>query len=210
MYSKDGENYFIVDAHLHMWDGSDANQRNVHGAQFIECFYDYHRNLSPEEYVWPFEKYQKYTEEDFMTDIFDNGYADHAIFNPAALNDFYVNGFSRDLAWDMAQRNPDRLTYNHNFDPRNGEVGLRQLEEDAARYNLKGIKLYTAEWHGDSRGYKLSDSWSYRYLEKCQELNIKNIHVHKGPTIRPLDRDAFDVSDVDHCATDFPDLNFIV
>jgi hypothetical protein len=34
--------------------------------------------------------------------------------------------------------------------------------------------------------------------------------VHKGPTIWPLDKDAFDVSDIDHCATDFPDLNFIV
>jgi len=210
MYSKDGENYFIVDAHLHMWDGSDENQKNVHGAQFIECFYDYHKNLSPEEYVWTLEKYKKYSEEQFMTDIFDNGYADHAIFNPAALNDFYVNGFSRPLAWDMAQRNPDRLTYNHNFDPRNGEVGLRQLEEDAEKYHLKGVKLYTAEWHGDSRGYKLSDPWAYTYLEKCQELGITNIHVHKGPTIKPLDRDAFDVSDIDHCATDFPDLNFIV
>ena len=34
--------------------------------------------------------------------------------------------------------------------------------------------------------------------------------MHKGPTIKPLDRDAFDVADIDHCATDFPDLNFIV
>ena len=42
------------------------------------------------------------------------------------------------------------------------------------------------------------------------ELGIKNIHVHKGPTIYPLDRDSFDVADVDQVATDFPDLNFIV
>jgi predicted TIM-barrel fold metal-dependent hydrolase len=41
-------------------------------------------------------------------------------------------------------------------------------------------------------------------------MGIKNIHVHKGPTIWPLDKDAFDVSDVDHAATDFPELNFIV
>ena len=34
--------------------------------------------------------------------------------------------------------------------------------------------------------------------------------MHKGPTIRPLDRDAFDVADVDHVATDFTDLNFVV
>ena len=34
--------------------------------------------------------------------------------------------------------------------------------------------------------------------------------MHKGPTIWPLDKDAFDVADVDHAATDFPELNFIV
>ena len=31
--------------------GATTNQRNVHGKQFIDCFYDYHRNLSPEEGV---------------------------------------------------------------------------------------------------------------------------------------------------------------
>ena len=69
---------------------------------------------------------------------------------------------------------------------------------------LKGVKLYTAEWHGDSRGYKLDDPWSRRYLEECIDLGIRNIHVHKGPTIRPLDRDAFDVADIDKVATDLP------
>ena len=48
------------------------------------------------------------------------------------------------------------------------------------------------------------------FLELCRELGIKNIHVHKGPTIWPLDKDAFDVADVDRAATTSPDLNFIV
>jgi predicted TIM-barrel fold metal-dependent hydrolase len=34
--------------------------------------------------------------------------------------------------------------------------------------------------------------------------------VHKGPTIWPLNKDAFDVADVDDAATSFPELNFIV
>jgi len=36
------------------------------------------------------------------------------------------------------------------------------------------------------------------------------VHVHKGPTITPLNKDAFDVGDVDDAASAFPDLNFIV
>ena len=38
-----------------LWDGRPENQRNIHGKQFIDCFYDYHRNLSPESEVWSYE-----------------------------------------------------------------------------------------------------------------------------------------------------------
>ena len=72
------------------------------------------------------------------------------------------------------------------------------------------MKLYTAEWHGDSRGYKLDDPWPIGTSRCAARSGITNIHVHKGPTIRPLDRDAFDVADIDHVATDFTDLNFVV
>jgi predicted TIM-barrel fold metal-dependent hydrolase len=211
MYSYEGETYFIVDAHIALWDAREANQRNVHGKQFIDCFYDYHRNLSPESEVWGYEEYCYYGGERLMRDLFEVGYVDHAIFQPAQLGEFYYNGFGQtEEAWALTQQHPDKLTYNHNWDPRYGEEGLVQLKKDAERFNLKGVKLYTAEWRGDSRGYKLDDKWSYRYFEAAQELGIRNIHIHKGPTIRPLDRDAFDVADVDKVATDFPDLDFVV
>ncbi len=66
------------------------------------------------------------------------------------------------------------------------------------------------KWHGDSKGWDLRDPWSIRYLEKCQELGVTNIHVHKGPTIWPLNKDSFDVSDVDDVASAFTELNFII
>ncbi|MDX6213762.1 MAG: uncharacterized protein QOF82_2849 [Frankiales bacterium] len=211
MYSKDGESYFIVDAHIALWDAREANCKNVHGKQFIDCFYDYHKNLSPEAAVWPYDEYTYYGAERLMKDLFEDGYVDHAIFQPAFLGDFYYNGFGQtEEAWALTRRHPDKLTYNHNFDPRNGEVGLDRFRKDAERFGLKGVKLYTAEWHGESRGYKLTDPWARTYLEACRELGIRNIHVHKGPTIRPLDRDAFDVADIDAVASDFTDLNFVV
>ncbi|MFF5585745.1 amidohydrolase family protein [Streptomyces hygroscopicus] len=211
MYSKDGENYFIVDAHVALWDARPENQINIHGKQFIDCFYDYHRNLSPESEKWSYEEYLYYGGERLMKDLFTDGYVDHAIFQPARLGAFYRNGFGQtEEAFALTQRHPGKLTYNHYWDPRFEQAGLDQLRRDAERFQLKGAKLYTAEWHGDSRGYKLDDPWSYRYLEAAQEMGIRNIHIHKGPTIRPLDRDAFDVADVDKVATQFPDLNFVV
>lgn len=211
MYEKNGEKYYIVDEHVHIWDARESNLKNIHGKQFIDCFYDYHMNLSPDSEKWDYETYCYYGGERLMKDVFEDGYADHAIFQATLLSDFYKTGFGQtEEAWALTQKHPDKLTYNHAYDPRHEEAGLEQLRKDAERFSLQGIKLYTAEWHGDSRGYKLDDPWSRRYLEECIKLGIKNIHVHKGPTIRPLDRDAFDVADVDHVATDYLDLNFIV
>ncbi len=212
MYTKDGENYFIVDAHVALWDARPENQRNIHGKQFIDCFYDYHRNLSPESEHWTYEEYLYQGGERLMRDLFTDGYVDHAVFQPAHLGEFYVNGFGQtEEAFALAAAHPDKLTYNHYWDPRDGEAGLDRLRAEAERMDLKGVKLYTAEWHGDSRGWSLKDPWAYRYLEVCREVGIRNIHIHKGPTIRPLDRDAFDVGRRRPAsASDFTDLNFVV
>jgi len=72
------------------------------------------------------------------------------------------------------------------------------------------VKLYTAEWRDDSKGWRLDSDDAFKFLEKCSELGIENINAHKGPTIRPLNRDAFDVKDIDDAASSFPELNFIV
>ena len=42
MYTApDGEQYFIIDGHIHYWDASKANQKNRHGEEFVNCFHDY-------------------------------------------------------------------------------------------------------------------------------------------------------------------------
>src|ERR1700744_447811 len=146
-----------------------------------------------------------------MKDVFEDGHVDKAVFQPTYLKEWYAEGFNtteRNPA--LGEKHPGKFIANTRFDPRDGDVGLEELARNIERYGSKGVKLYTAEWNNGSRGYKLSDPACYRYLERAQELGIKNVHGAKGPTIWPLDKDAFDVSDVDHAATDFPELNFIV
>ena len=139
------------------------------------------------------------------------GTSTSAVFQSTYLKEWYEKGFN-DIEQNasLLDRFPGRLILNGRWDPREGEAGLRQLEADHAKYGIQGVKLYTAEWHKGSRGWKLTDPEAVPFLDKCVELGIKNIHVHKGPTIWPLDKDAFDVSDIDHVATDYQELNFIV
>ena len=214
MYEKDGEKYFVVDSHMHYWDASRENWREgreQYSKGWIDCFYGYHQ-LAPAQTHWDYEHYLKVTEEDLIRDVFEEGYVDVGILQSTYLKYWYTDGFNTlQRNGGLARKYPDRLIANGAFDPRDGDAGLRQLEADAKEYGLKGVKLYTAEWHENgSRGWKLTDPEAYRYFEKCQELGIRNIHAHKGPTIWPLNKDAFSADDVDQAATDHPDLNFII
>ena len=52
----------------------------------------------------------------------------------------------------MKEHAPDRIILNGAFDPRDGEKGLDALYEIEEKYKIKGVKLYTAEWRGESQG----------------------------------------------------------
>jgi predicted TIM-barrel fold metal-dependent hydrolase len=213
MYESNGEKYFVVDGHMHYWNAAPDNW--VPGAEkyadgWINCFHAY-QGLGPPETHWSIEHFQKYSEDDLMKDVFEDGHVDVAIFQPTYLKEWYKEGFNTtERNALMGEKHPGRFVYNTRWDPREGDAGIEQLKRNVDRFGSRGAKLYTAEWNAGSRGYKLTDPASYKYLEAAQNLGIKNVHVHKGPTIWPLDKDAFDVSDVDHAATDFTDLNFIV
>jgi uncharacterized protein len=213
MYEKNGEKYFVVDSHTHFWDAAPDNW--VEGAEqyakgWIECFHAY-MGLGPAETHWPLEKFYKIDEDTLMRDVFEDGYVDVAIFQPTDLREWYKEGFNTtEQDAILFEKYPGKFVLNTRWDPRDGEDGLKTLRHNVERWGCKGVKLYTAEWRQGSRGWKLSDPEAYKFLEACQELGIKNIHAHKGPTIWPLDKDAFDMTDVDHAATDFPGLNFIV
>lgn len=211
MYKHNGQEMFVIDGHMHLWDASTENQKHEHGKNWIDCFFAYHSALSPESELWDYEKFKKYSPDDLIQDLFIDGYVDMGILNSTYLYEWYKNGFnSHQQNNKMKEMYPDRFILNGSFDPRDGNAGIDAFKQMCNDYPIQGLKLYTAEWKGDSKGYSLNDPMTYKYLEATEACGIKNVHVHKGPTVYPLSRDAFDVHDVDYAATDFPNLNFII
>lgn len=209
--TSEGDRVFVVDGHVHLWDARPENRRNRYGLTFIESFWGAHTGMTPTGQQWDFERFLYYGVEGAAKDLFEDGYVDQAILLPTNLYDFYIDGFNTtEQCAALKDAYPERVILNGRIDPRDGAMGLDRLEADHARYNFVGVKIYTAEWNGASKGYSLRDDTVAPYMEKCRELGIRNIHIHKGPTIHPLNLDAFDVRDVDYVATDFPDLNFVV
>src|ERR1700730_1369701 len=158
MYERDQEKYFVVDGHLHFWHASPESWvkgQEQYAKGWIECFHAY-QGLGPPETHWPLEKFQKYSEEDFVKDVFEDGYVDIGVFQSTYRKEWYTTGFNTaEVNAKLAVKHPGRLIVNGRWDPREGETGLMQLEEDARRYDLKGVKLYTAEWYQGSRGWTL-------------------------------------------------------
>jgi len=149
LYEHNGEKYFIVDSHMHYWNAAPDNW--VPGAEqyakgWIECFHAY-QGLGPPETHWTIEHFQKYSEDDLMKDVFEDGYVDKAIFQPTYLKEWYTEGFNTtERNAEMGKRHPGKFIYNTRFDPRDGDEGLKTLRANVERYGSIGLKAYTAEW----------------------------------------------------------------
>ena len=151
MYHQDGEDVFVIDGHVHLWDASEENIKHDGGEEIIQCFYDYHTTFTPEDKQWDLdEEYREYGTDRMVRDLFENAAVDMAIFQPTYLTDFYEEGFNTtEQNAELALEHPERFVLNGSFDPRDGEPGLEYLEELHETYDLKVVKVYTAEWRGE-------------------------------------------------------------
>lgn len=211
----------VIDYHVHVWKASEDNWLRPDLAKgWIDCFYDYHTSLSPKEYVMDYNTFRYYGSSRMIEDVFVNGYVDVAITQPQYLLYFYRQPFGNTEEFGkLALSNPHRFIIGTRWDPRDGEEGKRMLEEDVKKYRvkpwqMKHVKLYTAEWKQMdgklSRGWRLDSKEAFDFIEYSRSLGIDILVPHKGPTVWPLDKDAFDVGDVDAAASSFPDVRFVV
>ena len=107
MYEKNGEKYFVVDSHIHYWDASPAELGGGPGAVRQGLDRVLPRlpvGLAPAETHWTLEKFQKYSEDDLMKDVFEDGHVDVGHL-PAHVPEAVVHGR---LQHDRAQRRAGR------------------------------------------------------------------------------------------------------
>ena len=214
MYEKNGEKYFIVDSHMHYWNAAPDNW--VPGAEqyakgWIECFHAY-QSLGPKETHWPIDHFQKYSEDDLMKDVFEDGHVDVAIFQPTYLKEWYKEGFNtteRNAA--LGEKHPGMFIANTRFDPRDGDDGPRGAAAQRRALRLQGrealhrgveqrLPRLQAQRPGAPTG-----SWRRRRSSASRTSTCTRARRSGRWT-----RTRSTSSDVDHAATDFPELNFII
>lgn len=208
---KDGT--FVFDSHSHVWDASPENTKNKWGEIWIECFYAYQTALNPPDPKWKmdYDKTFRKTDEDWYIDeMFVKGDADMALLGTTVLKEFFHEGFhSADKHARIAARYPGRMIVLGGLDPRAPDA-LEEFERQITKLGVQGFKWYTAEWRGDSKGWRADDPMMWPFYKKAVELGCKHMHFHKGPGVAPLALGGFDVRDIEIPAAEFPELNFII
>lgn len=204
---------FVFDAHTGFWDASRENCKNRFGEVFIESFYGIHNALNPPDPKWTMEyemRFRKVDPEWYLEEVFIKGDADMAILSTQVLREFYYEGFcSADRNMTLRARAPERIISLGGLDPR-VPGALEEVERQVLECGVRGFKWYTAEWRGQSRGWRANDPMVFPLYERCLELGVKNMHFHKGPGVEPLSLAKFDVRDIDEPACLYPELNFII
>ena len=106
MYEKDGEKYFIVDSHMHYWDASPDNwvQGPSSTPKAGSSASTPIRASARRRRTGPSSTSTRYSEEDLMKDVFEDGYVDMAIFQPTYLTEWYDYGLQHHRAERIAGR----------------------------------------------------------------------------------------------------------
>ena len=150
MYEKDGHRYFVVDSHMHYWDASPQNwvvgQEN-YAKGWIECFHAYQVARPAGDALV----------DRALPEVL-GGRPDEGRLRGRATSTWRsssrptsrsgtATGFNTtEQNGVVAEQHPGQFIVNTRWDPREGDAGLKELEENVARWGSKGVKLYTAEW----------------------------------------------------------------
>ncbi len=134
-----------------------------------------------------------------------------ALLNCLALKDFYggKHMLTPEEAVEVRSMLPERVVVLGSVDPAEGKAAVEDLERQVRDFKITGIKLYPGDY--SNRGWYADDEkLVYPLWEKCRQLGVRYIAIHKGLPFSIFNAKYCHPEDVDQPLDDFPDLNFVL
>jgi predicted TIM-barrel fold metal-dependent hydrolase len=205
----------IIDGVIHGIDNSPAvADANRYIRSIIDLSYGLQEAWIPPEYVMDRAQYfTKHSADDMLSAVFRESQVDIACYHALPMKGIAKDYCPIDVGLEMRERYPHRMLIYAPIHPLDGvESAIEELERHVAERQINGIKLYPADLvDGKLRSYVLSDEkLLYPLFQRCLELGVKVVAVHKAVPLGIAPMDPFRVGDVDYAARDFPDLAFEV
>ena len=155
------------------------------------------------------------TKDTWVKEVFFDSDTDVTFLNTLSFGEYYggKDYFGTEecveVAAEVNEKYPGRVLTLGTVEP-NKEDCLEKLEYYFKELKITGLKLYP--WDASSKRGWFSDDEKVAYplWEKCLELGINKIHIHKGLPASYAMSKFVHPQDMDQPAKDFPNLNFVI
>lgn len=208
------DDVFVIDAVVHAYNQLPENFADQVGATAMtEMAYLLAKGSPDPQYELPRDVYlSDWSVDDLATLLFNESNTDVAVFHHLALASFKDGYVSLEKAAEAIEKYPNRFIGAYaNVDPLDERKALESLEHQVELLKPFGLKLYPTSWKGDKPiSWRMDDpKLIYPLYERAAELGLRHVAVHKAVPIGPFPvGEAYDPSDLENAATDFPELSF--
>jgi len=203
--------YFVVDAVTHAFDAREVNTKGRYGRLVLESIYQNQWKMASDPYRLSRGRFfQRMSAEALASAMFVESATDIACFHPIPAWGMFEDLSPASVALEIRSSFPHRMLLYGAVSPLEGAKAIDDLVRQKEEWKIDGLKLYPVDIiDGKSTTLRLnSERVMYPVLEKCRELGIFTIAVHKSLPVGTAPMDAFRPDDVEYAADDFPDLNF--
>jgi predicted TIM-barrel fold metal-dependent hydrolase len=208
---------FVIDAVTHAFDARpelrDASPGYRYGWMVHESTFGFQWAALPDPYRLTREQFfQRMTSEALESALFLESPTDLAWFHTIPAWGIWPDISPISVGMEVRERHPDRMFLYGAVSPLEGTKALEDLERQVEEWGVSAVKLYPVDFvDGKLRPWHMSEEKVlYPVLEKCRELGVKVVAVHKSLPVGHAPMEFFNPHDVDYPAADFPDLNFEV
>jgi uncharacterized protein len=202
----------VIDAVTHAFDSRSSNAKAGAFAQrALDSFFQFQWDFVPDPYrLEPELYYRAIDAETFASVMFAESETDVAVYHTIPAWGVFGDLSPIDVGLAARAAHPERVLVYAAVSPLEGERALEELERQAGEWDVAGLKLYPMDIiDGLLLPFRLSDrKTAYPLLERCGELGIRNVAIHKAIPLDQAPMRYFDVDDVESAARDFPELNF--
>jgi hypothetical protein len=206
---------FVIDGVAHGFDArlelADGRADYRYGLFVLDSSFDLQDTILPDPYRLSKERfYQRMTPEAVASAIFAESPTDVACYHTIPAWGIWPDLSPIGVGLEIRDRHPGRMMVYGAVSPLEGQKAIDDLERQVEEWGIKAIKLYPLDWiDGRIQPWKMSDERVfYPLLQRCQELGVKTIAVHKAIPVGTAPGEFFRADDIDYPAADFPDLNF--
>jgi hypothetical protein len=206
---------FVFDTAAHVVNLDPRNALGSAGELFLHHIYGFHSTFTPEgeRVLSEAEFLRRWTPHDIYEMVFDHSDTDMLVSQPLPLPGLFADSMAPwERCAELASLDPDRIVFWGTVDPTQGRSALDLMERQVQEFGARGFKLYNTHYaEGMPSAWRMDDEEiAFPVLEKCQELGVDLVAVHKGVPLGLQSMERTHSWDMDRAAENFPDLNFII